>query len=222
MFKKYMLLLVCLIGFTSLNSHAALIFNGSYTTNTDQSLDWLRWDLTNGQSYNDIQSQLGSGGEFEGWRYATSNEAKNFLSSFGLIDYQSFNLAQENSFEAWKQLTDYMGFDHSYYGSPDFNWIYGMVDAEGGTFSQSFNHFYYVNSQDPLKHFTSSFSVDAKMIFLGSFLVRDSVSFSSLSMSTPVAEPTPLILLLIALVMLRLSLLFSRSSLKKDNVTLTA
>ena len=44
------------------------------TTDTESGLNWLDLTETNGLSYNYVSSQLGVGGQFEGFRYATSDE----------------------------------------------------------------------------------------------------------------------------------------------------
>ena len=45
--------------------------SGAVTRDYDNWLDWLDWTLTTSRTYNDVASQLGPGGEFEGWRHAT-------------------------------------------------------------------------------------------------------------------------------------------------------
>jgi len=47
-------------------------------------LDWLDLTETDNLSYNDVSSQLGTGGDFEGWRYATAAEAEDLFVQFGL------------------------------------------------------------------------------------------------------------------------------------------
>jgi len=46
-------------------------------------LEWLDLTVTTSRSYNDILSQLEVGGEYEGWRYATSTEVGVFFDAFG-------------------------------------------------------------------------------------------------------------------------------------------
>jgi len=45
-------------------------------------VEWLHWNFTNYYSYNDMKLQLAPGGRFDGWRYATPEELKQFF-----IDY---------------------------------------------------------------------------------------------------------------------------------------
>jgi hypothetical protein len=53
---------------------AAIIDHGDYLTDTATSLDWLDVTKTVNMSYSDVSTQLGVGGLFQGWRYATGNE----------------------------------------------------------------------------------------------------------------------------------------------------
>jgi len=59
----------------------------SATLDTDTNLVWL--DLTHsvGRSFNDVGSQFGSGGDFEGWRHATSPELFLFWEDVGVIPH---------------------------------------------------------------------------------------------------------------------------------------
>lgn len=42
---------------------------------TDTGLVWMDFGVNNGQSFNYVSGQLGSGGEYEGWRLPTASEA---------------------------------------------------------------------------------------------------------------------------------------------------
>jgi len=44
---------------------------------------WLDWTHTTDRSYNDVSSQLGAGGEFEGFRYATEAEMTQLYANAG-------------------------------------------------------------------------------------------------------------------------------------------
>ena len=93
--KTTVLLASALVLSTNLN--AAIIDNGVYTTDTVSGLDWLDLTEATNRSYNDISSQLGLGGEFEGWRYASGNEVSGFLDAFGGdSDYYSGWSTQNN------------------------------------------------------------------------------------------------------------------------------
>ncbi len=75
--KKSIAALLCLGALQSAN--AALIDSGSFLTDTTSTLDWLDVTTTQGQSYNDVLSQLGAGGAYDGWRYATTAEVQTLV-----------------------------------------------------------------------------------------------------------------------------------------------
>ena len=66
----------------ALASSADFIDHGHYTTDTNTGLDWLDVTISVNQSYNYVSSQFGSGGEYEGWRYATGFEFNQMVSSW--------------------------------------------------------------------------------------------------------------------------------------------
>ena len=53
---------------------AAIIDHGDYLTDTATGLDWLDVTLSVNLSYDAVSTQLGAGGQFAGWRYATGDE----------------------------------------------------------------------------------------------------------------------------------------------------
>ena len=55
------------------------IDNGSYTTDLASGLDWLDVTETKRMSYNSVNAQLGAGGAYEGWRYATMPELRQMI-----------------------------------------------------------------------------------------------------------------------------------------------
>ena len=64
------------IGFI-VNAHATLIGvqdHGAYLTDTASGLDWLDVTATVNMSYDEVSAQLGTGGAFEGWSYATATQ----------------------------------------------------------------------------------------------------------------------------------------------------
>lgn len=54
------------------------------TLDTSTGLEWLDLTVTLNRSYNDILSNLDSGGEFEGWRFATRTDVIKLWDSFGI------------------------------------------------------------------------------------------------------------------------------------------
>jgi hypothetical protein len=87
-FKSITLAITVLL--LSANANAALVSadlsivgDGLITRDTNSGMEWL--DLTESQnySYNYVSSQFGIGGQFEGWRYATSSEVDTLLDNAG-------------------------------------------------------------------------------------------------------------------------------------------
>ena len=59
-----------------------LIDNGTFTTDTNSGLDWLDVTLSINRSYNDVSTQLGVGGDYEGWHYATGVQFVRMIESY--------------------------------------------------------------------------------------------------------------------------------------------
>ena len=56
--------------------------DGLITNDTVTGLNWLDLTETNGLSYNYVSSQLGAGGDYEGFRYATNDEVVGLWTNF--------------------------------------------------------------------------------------------------------------------------------------------
>lgn len=54
------------------------------TRDTASGLDWLDLTETNDMSYNTVFAEIGDGGQFDGWRYATNSEVVILWSNFGI------------------------------------------------------------------------------------------------------------------------------------------
>lgn len=75
-----------LVAFTllfSIHTHAALIDQGLITQDTRTGIEWLDLTETAGLTFNYVSAQLGAGGAFEGWRYATVDEVEGYFDSAG-------------------------------------------------------------------------------------------------------------------------------------------
>lgn len=59
---------------------------GTITHDTETGIDWLDLTLTTNRSVVDITAQLGPGGEFEGFRYATSADITTLWTHAGIVD----------------------------------------------------------------------------------------------------------------------------------------
>ena len=76
--------ILIILGYLFTNSsHAALIDNVNFTTDTATGLDWLDVTESIGLSYNFVTSQMGAGGQFDGWSYASTIQIQFFVSNAG-------------------------------------------------------------------------------------------------------------------------------------------
>ena len=73
----------------SFNANASIISvdwkvsdDNSITRDTTSGLDWLDLTETSNRSYNDVSTKFGAGEEFDGWRYANTDEISRFWDSF--------------------------------------------------------------------------------------------------------------------------------------------
>ena len=66
---------------------AAFIDHNTYLTDTDSGLDWLDVTESVNMSYDYVSSQFSTGGQFEGWRYATGDEFNALLAGLtGIVN----------------------------------------------------------------------------------------------------------------------------------------
>ena len=54
------------------------------TRDTESGLDWLDVTLSLGRSYNDVSTQFGAGGDYEGFRFATGPDLETLFTNAGL------------------------------------------------------------------------------------------------------------------------------------------
>ena len=55
---------------------------GTYLTDSTSGLDWLDVTASVNRSYNDVSSQFGVGGDYEGWRYASGTEFNSLVTNW--------------------------------------------------------------------------------------------------------------------------------------------
>ena len=60
-----------------------LLDNGNYTTDTHTGLDWLDLTETRGLSFDDVNSQMGIGQKYDGWRFASRADVTQFWADAG-------------------------------------------------------------------------------------------------------------------------------------------
>lgn len=120
-------------------AHAVIIDNGHFTTDSQSGLDWLDVTESFQRSYDDVSSQFGAGGDFEGWRYATLNELIILINnatgiSIGESQYYQYLEVPEDTIDT---LVAYLGSTLDLYwpsvhgdtGSWDSN--HGFEEGEG-------------------------------------------------------------------------------------------
>jgi hypothetical protein len=64
------------------DAQATIIDHGDYLTDTTSGLDWLDVTKTANMSYSEALAELGVGGSYEGWRYATGIEFNTLVGNY--------------------------------------------------------------------------------------------------------------------------------------------
>jgi hypothetical protein len=67
---------------TTYAASSDFIDHGTYTTDSLSGFDWLDLTISAGQTYDYVSTQFGSGGEYEGWRYATGEQFNTLVSNY--------------------------------------------------------------------------------------------------------------------------------------------
>lgn len=103
--------IICLLTMLiiSKGSMAALVDYGYFTRDTSTGLDWLDVTETRALSYDYVSSELGAGGQFEGWRYATYSEFNQLLLNLGFTNNESCggpNYICNNQLAAYSELVE--------------------------------------------------------------------------------------------------------------------
>ena len=90
-FKKILFQLILLTFCFSITAHAALIEtdwavtnDAALTLDSNTGLEWLDITVTAGLSYNDVVAELGVGGAYEGFSFASSQQVAGLFSAVGL------------------------------------------------------------------------------------------------------------------------------------------
>ena len=109
---KNILFLICLF-FYSVSSHAALISRDWITVNdaaltydTDTGLEWLDITVTAGFSYNEVTAELGVGGAYEGFEFASRQQVIDLFLAVDLQEIPNFPSAEGSKIQ---ELLSYWG-----------------------------------------------------------------------------------------------------------------
>ncbi len=119
-----------------------LVFGtGSITRDSAQQLDFLDVPLSIARSYDDVSSQFGVGGDFEGWRHATLDEVVTLVNNWGFSPtvpdpvpgITVLSLNQDGSGVALGGLTSRLGHTVSFGGT--FSFTLGFTEIrDAGVF----------------------------------------------------------------------------------------
>ncbi|WP_294988567.1 PEP-CTERM sorting domain-containing protein [Sulfuritalea sp.] len=185
----------------------------SYLSDTATGLDWLDVTTTAGMSFNYVSSQLGVGGQFAGWRYATGDEFNTLISSYSGVAIGAGNYVPvDMETDRIDGLLGLMGSTLDYHYSVLFGHSYdqhwGYAEGQGLDFSYGlladshslpgfqFLGIVYDNDEVPGGDLTAAhatyFHISSAENHVGSFLVRDHVA-------APIPEPETYALLLAGL-----------------------
>jgi len=177
------------------NTHAAIVDQGIYLTDTASGLEWLDVTESINMSRNQVSTELAAGGKFFGWRYATGAEFLHLASNatgqsmtnpaayYSLpinITLDSLVAMLGSTLDAYylhfygRTYNDYLG-NSSYSQHYTLGLLSDEVPNQTGTayfggYLNDFNRNGY--SQDGLQAYSVGFGPDVKGYNVGSYLVR--------------------------------------------------
>ena len=139
--------IVTLLCIMSAASHASLVSvdsawgAGSLTADSATGLQWLDLDLSTDISYNNMLTELGGGGLYAGYRYATASEVESLFINAGIVDVNSGSAA--NVAPALELIT-LLGTTQSFRGVDEIFGITATMTTTGevGAVSAVLDHSY--------------------------------------------------------------------------------
>ena len=154
--------------------------DGLITYDDNTKLEWLDLTVTAGISYNTVSSQLGAGGAYEGFRYATSAEISTLWDSFGGDGvYNGWSATNNGIFDIIAPLMGDLEcvIDGCTAGEGMSRMITGELNVFGTLVSLMGDSYTATNSatKDFFSLINSSYALDTEWQGWGSALIRDRV-----------------------------------------------
>lgn len=107
--------------------NAELIDFGHVTKDTETGLYWLDLTASLNRSFNDVSSQFGIGGDFEGYRYATEAELLTFWTNAGIPDINNMPFGSVANFLPIQSLQSMVGLTFT---TTHISRSFGVIDAD--------------------------------------------------------------------------------------------
>lgn len=168
------------------SASAAVIDRGFSLEDTATQLEWYDLSGTRGMSYNAIKAQLGAGGLFEGYRFATQQEVVDLMAHYGIIpqttltaaivDIPALGYEPAFAFQLAMGLTRYIeGEGLSYYGyTTGYTYFDGQPGGLLDTLSLQVYRSWTTDTQNAAVRLSNDWlpTADATLSDTGSWLVR--------------------------------------------------
>ena len=164
---------VILIGFCH-NANATFTNYGDYIYDTISNLDWHNFTNTYNKSFDYISGQFGVGGEFEGWRYATYSEARNI--------YDGPNGYAYLGSDDWTVSLGALTLTNS--SGDSYSSLHGLTSSIPYINSGFFDERRTFGVNDGIRNTETSLTESTSNLTIGSWLVRDSQHYTSVSEGT--------------------------------------
>lgn len=185
-------------------AHAYLIDNDQFTTDTMSRLDWLDVTASTNRTYDYVKTQFAAGGEFEGYRYATSAELLTLLGNAKDTSYEGgvtehITLPEVDSYGAADIILSLLGITSSTDPGAYVNYSWGLIaDPRLSNPYETWTSLILSNDRPEAEYLDyvhlhrRHVGKDQHTSPLGSFLVRDTFHSDS-------SVPEPPVLALLAL-----------------------
>jgi hypothetical protein len=176
-------LLGCLAAFIAAPRVDAQVTLADWQTPGDQllivdqtaGLQFLNTRVTAGLSALHVTAQLGPGGDYAGFRYATLTELNATLGRIGVTAVDATGLSTPIAAGELNTFYSYFGlFDQTPYGTSNYGFIDGIEPSYGNRYTVLFAHETYYGYAP--RNMLASYQEDFAAEFLGHFLVAPAAS----------------------------------------------